>query len=152
MSLATHFRELRVYRLAFDAAMELFAASKEWPREERYSLVDQVRRSSRSVCANIAEAWTKRRYPGHFASKLCDAEGEASETQNWLDFALACGYLDEHRHAALSETYAQIARGLAGMISHADSWCAPVMRVREPAESYTFDGVVRPQDEQPQET
>lgn len=76
-----HFRELRVYQMAFDAAMHLFELSKKWPKEERYSLTDQIRRASRSVCANIAEAWRKRRYVAHFRSKLTDADSEAAETQ-----------------------------------------------------------------------
>lgn len=90
-----HFRELRVYREAFEAAMRIFEYSKAWPKEERYSLTDQVRRSSRSVCEQIAEAWRKRRYIAHFRSKLTDADSEAAETQSWLEFALRCGYITE---------------------------------------------------------
>jgi len=86
-----HFRELRVYCQAFDAAMRIFELSKAWPMEERYSLTDQIRRSSRSVCENVAEAWRKRRYTAHFISKLSDADAEAGESQAWLDFALRCG-------------------------------------------------------------
>src|SRR5438445_13659876 len=89
------FRELRVYQMAFRAAMEIFELSKAWPAEERYSLTDQIRRASRSVCGNIAEAWRKRRYPASFVSKLSDSDGEAAETIVWLNFARDCGYLTE---------------------------------------------------------
>jgi four helix bundle protein len=85
--------ELDVYKLAFDAAMEIFECSKKFPVEERYSLTDQIRRSFRSVCANIAESFRKKKYPKSFVSKLSDAEGEAAETQVWLQFALKCDYL-----------------------------------------------------------
>ena len=95
MALARNFKELRVYSLAFEAAMQLFGSSHGWPKDERYSLTDQVRRSSRAVCANTAEAWRKRLYVANFVSKLSDANAEAGETQVWLDFAMACGYLDE---------------------------------------------------------
>jgi four helix bundle protein len=88
-----HFRELRVYQDAFGAAMIIFQLSRSWPQEERYSLTDQIRRASRAVSANIAEAWRKRRYPAHFTSKLSDADSETAETQAWLDFAHSCGYL-----------------------------------------------------------
>ena len=91
--LAKSFRDLIVYRIAFEAAMRIFELSKAFPAEERYSLTDQIRRSSRSVCANIAEGWAKRRYPAAFASKLTDASAEAMETQVWSDTALRCGYL-----------------------------------------------------------
>ncbi|HVM47968.1 MAG TPA: four helix bundle protein, partial [Candidatus Acidoferrum sp.] len=84
------YKELRVYRLAFESAMEVFEVSKLWPSEERYSLTDQIRRSSRSVCTNIAEAWRKRRYEAAFVSKLSDSDGEAAETEVHLDFAVRC--------------------------------------------------------------
>jgi four helix bundle protein len=82
-----HVRELEVYRMAFDAAMKIFEITKGFPNEEKYSLVDQIRRSSRSVCSNIAESWRKRKYEAVFKNKLTDAEQEASETQSWLEFA-----------------------------------------------------------------
>src|SRR5260370_32144872 len=85
--------DLEVYRLAFDTAMTIFKLSKRFPKEETYSLTDQVRRSSRSVCANLAEAWRKRRYEGSFVSKLSDAESESAETQVWIEFAVKCEYL-----------------------------------------------------------
>lgn len=100
-----HFRELRVYREAFDAAMRIFECSKEWPKEERYSLTDQIRRSSRSVCEQIAEAWRKRRYIAHFRSKLTDADSEAAETQSWLEFALRCGYITQAGFDDLDAVY-----------------------------------------------
>src|SRR5262245_55139093 len=89
----TH-RDLEVYRKAFDTAMQIFELSKPFPKEETYSLTDQIRRSSRSVCANLAEAWRKRRYEAAFISKLSDSESEAAETQVWLEFAVKCGYLN----------------------------------------------------------
>ena len=91
----TH-RDLDVYKMAFEAAMQIFEKSRLFPIEERYSLTDQVRRSSRSVCANLSEAWRKRRYEASFLSKLSDAEAEAAETQVWLEFAFKCGYLSEN--------------------------------------------------------
>src|ERR687884_290527 len=96
----TH-RDLEVYRKAFDAAMQIFELSKAFPREETYSLTDQIRRSSRSVCANLAEAWRKRRYEKAFISKLADSESEAAETQVWLEFAVKCDYMDRGHALAL---------------------------------------------------
>src|SRR6188474_2732528 len=86
--------DLDVYKRGFAAAMSFFKESKRFPKEERYSLTDQGRRSSRSVCSNIAEAWRKRRYPASFISKLSDSEGEAAESQTWIEFAAACEYMD----------------------------------------------------------
>jgi four helix bundle protein len=126
-----HFRELRVYRLAFDAAMRIYHLSREWPRDERFSLIDQIRRSSRSVCGCLAEAWKKRRYPAHFISKLSDADSEVSETQSWLEFARACGYLDDAEFQALDAIYAQISGGLVKMSTKPEEWCIPTDRVRE---------------------
>ena len=90
------YKDLHVYRNAMDAAMEIFEMTKDFPKEEKYSLVDQIRRSSRSVCANIGEAWRKRRYQAAFISKLSDAETEACETQVWLEFSWRCKYLKEN--------------------------------------------------------
>lgn len=118
------FAELNVYRSAFDAALVIFELSKRFPAEERYSLTDQIRRSSRSICANIAEAWMKRRYPASFVSKLSDANAEAAETQVWLTMAFRCGYLDEHKHAKLIDRYRHICAQLMKMMSAADLWCA----------------------------
>ncbi len=97
----TH-EDLDVYKSAFDAAMRLFELSKEFPVEERYSLTDQIRRSSRSVCANLAEAWRKRRYKAVFVAKLNDSEAEAAESQVWIKFAVKCGYLETHSIAKIA--------------------------------------------------
>ena len=120
----TH-RDLEVYRIAFDASMQIFDVSKRFPKEETYSLTDQVRRSSRSVCANLAEAWRKRRYKAAFVSKLCDVEAESAETQVWLEFAVQCGYLDRAPAASLYKAYDGILRTVVGMINHPDSWVLP---------------------------
>jgi four helix bundle protein len=114
--------ELRVYRTAFEAAMKIFEFTKTFPAEERFSLVDQVRRSSRSVCANIAEAWRKRRYAAHFVSKLSDAESEAEETRVWLEFAKRCGYMKAEDASALDAIYDQILGQLVTMISAPARW------------------------------
>ncbi|MBN2469569.1 MAG: four helix bundle protein [Anaerolineae bacterium] len=117
-----HFRELDVYNGAMEAAMEIYELSKGFPAEERYSLTDQLRRSSRSVCANIAEGWRKRRYPNAFVSKLSDAEAEAAETQVWLEMALRCKYLDPARASELELQYEHILGKLVNMISRPEQW------------------------------
>jgi len=109
------FKDLRVYQMAYCATMEIFDLSRRFPREERYALVDQIRRSSRSVCANIAEGYRKRTYPKHFTMKMTDADAEASETTVWLDLAKDCGYLESHQHTRLSRVYDEIGRMLGGM-------------------------------------
>ncbi len=114
--------ELDVYKKAFDVAMNIFEASKVFPKEETYSLTDQIRRSSRSVCANLAEAWRKRRYEAAFVAKLSDAESEAAETQVWLEFAVKCNYLDRDRGGPLYQTYDEILRMLVAMINTPQSW------------------------------
>ena len=116
------YRELRVYEAAFEAAMEIFELTKKFPAEERYSMVDQMRRSSRSVCANIAEAWRKRRYPAHFVSKLSDAESEAEETRVWLQFAARCRYLSDTEANQLDDRYNKILGQLVRMISEPQQW------------------------------
>jgi four helix bundle protein len=118
-------RELEVYQLAFEGAMRIFELTKNFPREERYSLTDQVRRSSRSVCANLSEAWRKRRYEGAFALKLNDAEAEAAETQAWLEFAVECGYLDADDGRDLYRRYDQVLGKLVMMISNPTPWLMP---------------------------
>jgi len=95
-------KELKVYQAAYALAMEIFQISKSWPSEERHSLTDQIRRSSRSVCSNLREAWAKRRYEAHFVSILTDSDGENRETDTWLDFAKDCGYLSEEDHYRLA--------------------------------------------------
>jgi four helix bundle protein len=118
-------QELDVYKNAFDVAMQIFTLSKSFPREEMYSLTDQIRRSSRSVCANLAEAWRKRRYQAAFVAKLCDCEGEAAETQTWLEFAVKCEYLPRETAAALFKSYDSIIGTLVGMINHPETWVFP---------------------------
>lgn len=115
-------RDLEAYQLAFYSAMKIFEASRNFPVEERYSLTDQIRRSSRSVCTNIAEAWRKRRYSAAFVSKLSDAEGEAAETQVWLEFCVRCGYLNRDNGAKLYQTYNRILGKLVRMIKSPDKW------------------------------
>ena len=117
----TH-KDLRVYQLSFEAGMEIFNLSKSFPKEETYSLTDQIRRSSRSVSGNLAEAWRKRRYEKAFVAKLSDSEGEAAETQVWLDYALACKYINEKDHTENFEKYNSILGMLVTMIINPDKW------------------------------
>ncbi|MEP6586111.1 MAG: four helix bundle protein [Candidatus Udaeobacter sp.] len=117
-----HFRELDVYQNALKAAMEIFEISKRFPNEERFSLTDQVRRSSRSVCANISEAWRKRRYAAAFVSKLNDAEGEAAETQVHIEVASLSGYLDRASFQRLDDIYDKIIGQLVNMAEHPEKW------------------------------
>ena len=133
------FEELRVYQMAFEAAMRLFELSKGWPKEELYSLTDQIRRASRSVCANIAEGWRKRRYQRHFISKLTDADGEAAETRVFLSFAFRCGYLEESEYIDLDKIYDRINGGLVNMMTNPDKWCGPSYLVREDGVDYNID-------------
>jgi four helix bundle protein len=116
------YKELRVYQNAMEAAMKLFEITKIFPPEEKYSMVDQMRRSSRSVCANLAEAWRKRRYKAAFVAKLSDAESEACETQVWIEFALRCGYIEKTLTNELDQCYDQIIGQLVTMIGDADKW------------------------------
>ncbi len=111
------FRDLKVYQLAYKLAMEIFNESKTFPKDERYSLTDQIRRSSRSVAANIAEGFRKRQYPNMFVSKLADADAEATETQVWLDFALDCSYLSKERRDDLVAQYEQVGKMLSSMMA-----------------------------------
>ena len=116
---------MEVYKLAFDAAMRIFELTKAFPGEEKYSLTDQMRRASRSVCANIAEAWRKRRYEAAFVSKLTDSEAEAAETQVWLAFSVKCGYLSREVGSALYTAYDEIIGKLVNMIRHPEDWHIP---------------------------
>lgn len=126
--ITSHF-ELDVFKKAFEAAMCLFDHSKTFPKEETYSLTDQMRRASRSVCANFAEAWRKRIYEAAFVSKLNDSEAEAAETQNWIAFAVRCGYLERPRGLELHEAYKEIIRMLVAMRCHPERWV-----IRKPEE------------------
>lgn len=123
--------ELEVYRTAFKAAMGIFECSKQWPKAERYALTDQIRRSSRAVCANLSEAWRKRRYSRHFVSKLSDADAEAAETRTWLRFAQSCDYLDEGTFEELDGQYDRICGGLVRIMSSPEKWCGPSSSVEE---------------------
>jgi four helix bundle protein len=114
--------ELEVYKNALAGAMRIYEISKTFPPEEKYSLTDQIRRSSRSVCANIAEVWRKRRYPAAFIAKLSDSAGEADETQAWVDIAQRCRYLGEYEGARLKEEYDHIVRQLACMTKASHNW------------------------------
>jgi four helix bundle protein len=118
----TNYTKLKVYQIAFNRAMVIFELSKKWPVEERYVLSNQIRRSSRSVCGNIAEAWRKRRYRAHFVSKLSDADAEAAETEVWLNFALKCGYITKSNYEELWKEYDYICRMLSVMMKNSDKW------------------------------
>ena len=111
-------RDLKVYQLAYKLAMEIFDLSKGFPREERYSLTDQIRRSSRSVAANIAEGFRKRRYPNMLVNKLTDSDGEATETQVWLDFGFDCGYMSQENRDRLTAGYEEVGKMLSGMMAN----------------------------------
>jgi four helix bundle protein len=111
-------KDLVVYQKAYGLAMEIYQTSKSWPAEEKYSLTDQARRSSRSVCANLRECWSKRRYQAHFLSKLADADGENSETDTWLDFAKDCGYIPAQAHTKLTTDCREIGAMLGSMIKN----------------------------------
>ena len=111
-----------VFQLAFDSSMAIYNISKKFPKEETYSLTDQIRRSSRSVCANLAEAWRKRRYQAAFVAKLSDSEAEAAETQVWIKFAVKCSYIEIEQARELYKTYNQILKGLVNMIHNSEKW------------------------------
>jgi four helix bundle protein len=117
--------DLEVYQSAFNLAMMVFQKTKSFPKEERYSLTDQVRRSSQSVCANLAEAWPKRRYEASFLSKLSDAEAEGAETQVWLEFAVQCGYLEVEVGQDLSASYDNILGKIVTLINNPQPWLLP---------------------------
>lgn len=114
--------ELIVYQRAFALAMTLFEETKSFPKEETYSLIDQMRRSSRSVCANLAEAWRKRRYHAAFVSKLCDSEAEAAETQVWIQFSFECKYIESDKFRPIYSAYDEIIAMLVNMINNPQEW------------------------------
>lgn len=116
------YRDLKVYQLAYQLALEIHNITKSFPKEEKYSLTDQIRRSSRSIPANLAEAWKKRRYEKAFISKLIDCAGEAGETEVWLDFAKDFGYLSESKHQELMSKYDEVNRMLFGMVDKANKF------------------------------
>jgi len=118
----TGFRELMAYQKGFGLAMEIFDISKTFPKEEKYSLTDQIRRSSRSVCTNIGEGYRKRQYPAHFISKLSDSDMENTETQVWLDFSLSCEYISVEVHQQLTEKSEEVGRLLSYMIQNPEKF------------------------------
>jgi len=131
------YRDLLAYKKARELSSEIFQITKTFPKEEMFSLTDQIRRSSRSIGAQIAEAWAKRRYQKHFVSKLTDADGEQQETQHWLDTAADCGYLSQKQALTLSEKCTEIGRLLGGMIAKADLFCStPSRSIRESTGNY----------------
>ena len=118
------FRDLKVFQLSYSAAMEIYHETKRFPREERYSLTDQLRRSSRSIPANLAEGWKKRRHGKYFISKVFDCWGEAAEVEVWLDFASDCGYLTPERHRYFSAKYDEIGRMLYGIVQNIEKFAS----------------------------
>jgi four helix bundle protein len=122
MKILRSHKELDVYRLAFKTSMEIFHISKAFPKDEIYSLTSQIRRSSRSVSANLAEAFRKRRYEKAFVAKLSDSEGEAAETQVWIDYALECGYISDSVSVKLFNDYENVIGKIVNMINHPDKW------------------------------
>ena len=124
MKIVRH-QQLDVYKKSVDLAMRIFELTKNFPREELYSLTDQIRRSSRSVCANLAEAWRKRRYEAAFVSKLSDAEAEAAETQTWLEFSVKCKYADSKEARELFVQYDETIARLVSMINRPNKWILP---------------------------
>ncbi len=124
MSTIKFHQDLKVFQKSFDVAMQIFELSKTFPKEETYSLTDQIRRSSRSVSANISEAWGRRKYEKSFVAKLTDSEGEARETQTWLQFSLACGYTNEEEFNILNNRYNEIIGMLVVMMNQSEKWCS----------------------------
>lgn len=120
---AASFRDLIVYRKARELSLAIFRITQQFPKEEIYSLTDQVRRSSRSIGAQIAEAWAKRRYEKHFVSKLTDSDGEQQETQHWIETAFDCSYISQEEAKSLLEKCSEIGRLLGGMIAKAEQFC-----------------------------
>lgn len=148
MPLVQRHTDLRVFQSAFEGATLIFQASRGWPKEERYALTDQIRRSSRAICANIAEAWRKRRYEPSFISKVSDADAEAAETQVWLSFAHSCGYLPAEAYEALNQQYDNLCGGLVKMMADPTKWCGPSV-LRDGPTLYTVDDTAQT-DERPE--
>ena len=116
-------KDLDVYKLAYEQAMDIFSLSKKFPKDEKYSLTDQIRKASRSVCANLKEAWSKRRYIAHFTSKLTDCDGENGETETWVDFAKDCQYIGVTDYNRLIERNQRVGQMLGNMLNKADVFC-----------------------------
>ncbi|MBL4755498.1 MAG: four helix bundle protein [Flavobacteriales bacterium] len=119
---AKRVQDTKVYQLAFKLAMEVFEVSKKFPGEEKYSLTDQIRRCTRSVCANLSESYRKKQYTAHFVSKVSDADMENAETQTWLEFALACQYMNKNAYQDLTEKSEEIGKLLNHMIHHPEKY------------------------------
>ena len=124
MSTIKFHQDLKVFQKSFDVAMQIFELSKTFPKEETYSLKDQIRRSSRSVSANISEAWGRRKYEKSFVAKLTDSDGEARETQTWLQFSLACNYINEEQFSNLNNQYNEVIGMLVTMMNQSNKWCS----------------------------
>ena len=124
MSQINSFKDLIVYQKAYKLAMDIFEISKDFPKEEKYSLIDQMRRSSRSVTSNIAEAWARKRYVKSFVNKLTDSLGEEFETEVWLDYSLDCKYIPIETHSKIVSQYDEVRRMLISIISNPDKWCS----------------------------
>jgi len=134
---ATSFRDLIVYRKARELSLAIFKLTKRFPKEESYSLTDQIRRSSRSVGAQIAEAWAKRKYEKHFVSKLTDSDAEQQETQHWIETAFDCDYISQEEVKMLLEKCSELGRLLGGMIAKAEQFCKPSpYQIREDQANY----------------
>lgn len=133
------FKDLKVYKNAYELSMEIFNISKNFPREEIYSLTDQIRRSSRSVCSCIAEAYRKRIYPKHFTLKITDADAEASETLVWIDFAKDCMYIDEDVQKSLTDRYREVGRMLGSMASNPERFIPKGLQVSDSPADYVHD-------------
>lgn len=117
------FRDLNVYKLSVELQQNILILTKKFPKEELYSLTNQIRRSSRSIGSNISESWQKRRYPAHFISKLSDADGEQAETQHWLDTSVKCNYITINEHKTLLQKCKRIGKMLGKMMAEPESWC-----------------------------
>ncbi len=133
------FKDLKVYKQAYELAMEIFRVSHTFPKAETYALTDQIRRSSRSVCANIAEAYRKRRYTKHFTSKITDADGEASETVVWIDFAQDSGYISKEVHNTLIEGYHEVGKMLGGMANHPERFLPKDFQISDELSIYGIE-------------
>lgn len=139
MNYVKHYRELEVYKTQRMLSRAVFVASQRFPKEEQYSLTDQIRRSSRSIGAQIAEAWAKRLYPKHFISKLTDADGEQLETQHWLTEAADCGYITTETQHELTQLCESIGRMIGSMIRKADSFTGTDFLLREDTPEYLVE-------------
>jgi four helix bundle protein len=141
---AQSFRDLIVYQKSRQLQREIHKITKSFPREEMFSLTDQIRRSSRSIGANISESWAKRRYEKHFISKLTDADGEQMETQHWIETALDCEYIDQKTSTQLIEKCLEVGRMLGGMMDKAEMFCGePPRTLREDSAIYFADSSIK---------